>query len=147
MPSLIHKNWHPFVEDWYRAWVASSDKDSSMNQFLLQYELIATFLKFHGIKYYFFNAIIPAYIPKVNYLHEVLDNTPNERVIESMRTDPGFLDPFNEDSTFWNILRKKYDGHKDGRWGHFTEDAHAEWADFLIERIEQLYPNLLIKHD
>jgi hypothetical protein len=130
------------ITEWYRAWVMCTNNDSSMNNFLLQYGLIATFLKQHGIKYYFFNSIIPAYIPKNNYLHEVLDNKPNTHLINMMENDPYFLEPFNGEMTFFHILKQTYDGTKDGRWYHFTEDAHIAWANFLTERIEKLYPNL-----
>jgi hypothetical protein len=142
IPNSVIQDCPYTVNEWYKFWVANTDNDASMNKFLLQYGLVSTFLKYHNIKYYFFNSIIPAYIPKINLLHEVLDNKPNAHLINMMKNDQNFLEPFNSDKTFYNILKKNHDGCKDGRWHHFTEDGHLAWAEFLLERIEELYPKL-----
>ncbi len=142
IPNTNILGWPNKINESYRSWVMCTDNDSSMNNFLLQYGLVATFLKYHKIKYYFFNSIISAYIPQHNFLHEVLDNKPNTHLIEMMKNDPYFLEPFNGEMTFFHILKQTYNGTKDGRWHHFTEDAHLAWANFLTERIEKLYPNI-----
>lgn len=136
-------DWPLHVRDWYRAWVLCTDKDSSTNNMLLQYTMLASFLKYHKIKYYFFNSIISAEVPTNNFLHGILNNEPNQLAVEMLRNDQNFLDPFNPEMTFWHILKAKgYDGHKDGRWGHFTEDAHLDWANFLTLRIEDINPGI-----
>lgn len=142
IPNTDIKGWPDRINNSYKSWIMSFDHDVAMNNFLLQYGLVTTFLKYHNIRYYFFNSIIPAFEPRVNALHEVLGKKPNHHLIKMMREDSRFLDPFNGEMTFFHILKQNYDSTKNGRWYHFTEDGHVAWAEFLLNRIDKLYPNL-----
>ena len=77
-------------------------------------------------------------MPKKNLLHGALDNKPNESLVRMLQSDENFLDPFDDDMSFWNYLRTKFNPTIDGRLNHFAEDAHSAWAELLLRRMPNL---------
>lgn len=129
--------WPKTVQESFQNWILTSDWEDCANKFILDYFTLRNFLLIYGIDYCFFNAVHAIGMPKKNLLHKTSNHSIDENLFEIMRNDKRYLDNNNNDMSYTQYLRKKYDPFEEGRTYHFREDAHREWADFLISRIGQ----------
>jgi hypothetical protein len=131
------KEWPKVVRRAFDSWIVSSDPyNDVMNKFSLDYYNMVNFLKNHNLDYYFFNAISSVRVPSNNLLHELHDNRPNLKLFDFIKNDVNYLDPCNQDMTYYHYLKARYDGHIDNRNHHFLQDAQQAWCTILTERIK-----------
>ena len=131
------KDYPSIVQDCYNNWVNITDLSNTIyNDFSLNYFSLVSFLNFYKIDYYFFNAVSPICRPEKNYLHKINQNETNYRLFDLIENDANYLEPYNRNLTYYNYLQYKgYDCKIDKRNHHFTEDAHIEWSNVLLDKI------------
>ena len=123
-PNAVKKAWETTVN--------GSDRDFVMNRFSIIYFTLYSFLKSMGIDYLFFNAINECYIPNRNLLHTLYNTEINSSLFRIMKSDQDYIDAFDHASTYCQYLKNRnFDGHVNGRLGHFMEDGHQAWFEYL----------------
>jgi len=121
---------------YFDAWIRVIGQDEGHNAHARNYTLVSSFLRSRGVRYVFFNAISAVERPTRNPCHEVGDLEIDEISFGNMETDPFYLSPFAWEMTYDSHSRARFDPRKDGRHGHFAEEAHEEWARVLMPLIE-----------
>lgn len=128
-------SWPQTVQESFQNWILTSDWEDCANKFVLDYFTLRNFLLIYGIDYCFFNAVHANGIPKKNLLHQIKNYSIDKNLFEIMRNDKRYLDPHKNDMSYTHYLKKKYDPFEEGRTYHYREEAHREWAEFLVSRI------------
>lgn len=128
--------WPSTVKKAFKHYILGCDFHNHLqNQTMLLYFSMRNFLEKYNIDYYFINTVHSYFIPTKNLLHELDNHRVTDDLLNMLKEDKNYLEPFNNDMTYYSYMRHRYDGHIEGRNHHFLEDAQQEWADLIHERI------------
>ncbi len=130
-----YKEWPRPVKVAFEHWVSGENKDDNMNRFSLIYESMTNLLKLNNINYFYFNSIQSVSESTKDFLNVIDNYNPSAYLFDKMKNDKNYLEPFNNEMSYYNYLRQRYDGHIGGRNHHFLSDAQSEWASILEEHI------------
>ena len=57
------------------------------------------------------------------------------KISEPLGWQDNYVGPYTNDLSYYHYLKNH--GYKTDAWYHYGEDAHAIWADVLIQHIEE----------
>lgn len=123
----------PVIKSMHELWKILADEEFYYNDHVLNYQLLKGFLNFNNINHFFFNAVQPLKYPKSmkNFFHANDSNNVDYVGFNMIKNDDRYFFPFEEQKSFYFCMRERYDPMKDGRWHHFTKEAHQEWAEII----------------
>lgn len=132
--SDLHPEWKnkpTEIRQYHKAWQRIYNHDMGCNDHVVKYTLLKNFLENKKINHFSFNAVDSIFYPKKDYLHAHDGHKIDAIGFENIKHDSNYYFPFEASKTFYNAMKEKHDFFYEGRWHHFTRDAHKEWAGIL----------------
>ena len=131
--------WPSVIKKAFNSWILGCDFDNHlMNQNLLYYFSMKNFLEKYNVEYYFINTVHSYVVPVKNLMHDLDNFKVTTDLVDMLKNDVRYLEPFNNDMAYYQYMKVRYNGHIDGRNHHFLEDAQQEWAELIDEKIGHL---------
>ncbi len=130
------ETWPAQIKKAFKYWILGCDfSNHLMNQTVLLYFSMRNFLEKYNIDYYFINTVHSYVVPTKNLLHDLDNFRVTSDLLNMLKEDKNYLEPFNNDMSYYQYMKHRYDGHIGGRNYHFLEDAQQEWADLIHQKI------------
>ena len=129
-------HWPSEVKQAFKYWILGCDFNNDlMNQTALLYFSMRIFLEKYNVDYYFINTVHPYFMPTKNLLHELDNHSVNMHILNLLKQDTNYLEPFNNDMAYYQYMKARHNGHIEGRNHHFLEHAQREWAELIDKKI------------